>query len=297
MTKSIKEKDRIAKIKEHELSGTKITSDLLKIRLVYEKASRKRKSGLFRRRIVSGKLVHQVFNNFFKENINNLMVDIASNIRLYEFKLSIRACNINLFSKSSKRGIALYLSIDTIRNKHIGNLHCENNEMMVMNRYSNIKNKEETIYTLQEILESFNEPLQLMLNLNIQKSYFNDSLNPRLKQLNNKVINEFIHNFAIAKNKYKDLKKDISTINEHDVDEPNDYRLQILVNKEFCFRFTYETGFGLKNNDIHPFKEYNHMLYFKMIIESIYPNIEIPDEYYTEENVEEIKAIAKMSGY
>lgn len=43
MTKSIKEKTRIAKIKEHKFNNTPITADLLKVRLTFSKISNYKK--------------------------------------------------------------------------------------------------------------------------------------------------------------------------------------------------------------------------------------------------------------
>lgn len=285
MTKSITEKDRLKRIKEHELNGTRLTPDLLKISLIYDSKRAKHRKSRFRPRLVNPSLVRSIYHDFFKEHIAELMLDIAKNIKMYDFKINIQVSSLKYLSRNAKKGVSLYISLSNFKNQHLGNLHCSENSMRILKNFNEVKTEDDVKNIMIEILSSLNNSMKLRLDLNPVRKY------------NVKMINDFINRFNNDNKKYKNLEKEIRKRNEHGEEYADNYDLNIIVDNDYNFCINYVSENGYKGTPVSGLNSYSDITYFKTVVQSIYPNLDIPDEYYVVDNIEEIKAMAKMAGY
>lgn len=285
MTKSITEKHRLNKIKEHELNGTRLTADLLKIRLIYESKYRKRAKSRFRSRLVNPSLVRSVYHDFFKEHIAELMLDIAKKIRMYDFKINIQVSNLKYLSRNSTKGVSLYISLSNLKNQHLGNLYCSENNMRILKKMNEVQTEDDIKSIMTEILNSLNNSIKLSLDLNPRRKY------------NVGMINDFIKRFNNDNEKHKHLEKEIHKNAEYGENYSDNYDLNIIVDNDYNFYINYVSATGYEATAVQSLNCYDDMTYFKTVVQSIYPNLDIPNEYYVIENIEEIKVMAKMAGY
>lgn len=98
MTKSVKEKTRLAKIRQHALDGTPVTPDLLKVKFSYRKLKYHESYNY------NKKAFNNLYNNTgmyknasksLKDNIKPLLIDIANQLKKYDLKLKMSVYNLN----------------------------------------------------------------------------------------------------------------------------------------------------------------------------------------------------------
>lgn len=154
-----------------------------------------------------------------------------------------------------------------------------------------IKNKEEISLIMLNIIKNFTPSVKLSL-----------SLTPSTKcriQLIRKIFNKYVKDVKSNKN----IKKEISA--KDCFVSSNIMHLVIDVNDKISPFFWY-TSHKNKNNKtyfsshkihLNSLEEYNDMTYFKNVINTMCPKLDIPDDYYLLENISEIKRLAKLINY
>lgn len=98
MTKSVKEKTRLAKIRQHDFDGTPVTPDLLKVKFSYRKLkyyesynyNKKAFNSLY-----NNKGMYKSVKKSLQDNINFLLIDIANQLKKYDLKLKMSGYNTN----------------------------------------------------------------------------------------------------------------------------------------------------------------------------------------------------------
>lgn len=98
MTKSVKEKTRLAKIRQHNFDGTPVTPDLLKVKFSYRKLKYHESYNYNKKafkNLYNNTGMYKNASKSLKDNIKPLLIDIANQLKKYDLKLKMSVYNLN----------------------------------------------------------------------------------------------------------------------------------------------------------------------------------------------------------
>lgn len=307
MTKSIKEKTRQQKIREHILNGSPVPAELLKIQISYHNKYLKCFSITFNENFIHPKnktnkrltpdekiIIDSIYNaNWLKANLNNhvkdliinKIVDIANSIKIYDFKVNalIIAHKDDRFSFDYYFGCRLQLFVTDFRNNIIGQLHFELEDddiiEIIEQQKLNFIDFSKSPSTILKILFSDFKTAENFLILNSHykfRNFQNDSLKSEIKKINNIVENMscYIKNLNRASSKIK-----VTNLIEF---QQSYYQAQ-----------TY-TSFLLS---IYIYSECYKLDFFKNLVKNGFLDINIPEEELVLENIDYIQSMFELLKY
>jgi len=111
MTKSIKEKNRLKKIRTLEYQGLPITADLIKIKMTY-RINSLGKEGSGRLCLYTNEFVRAYLSEYFKKRMPFLINDVANSIKKYKFKICFETKIVG-----QTKGNLIYFSMILLDNK------------------------------------------------------------------------------------------------------------------------------------------------------------------------------------
>jgi len=286
MTKSIKEKERLKRIKKHEDDGTQLTPDLLKLKFCYETKDANS--------IIKPYFMHEIFNDFLKENMAKLILDIAKSIKQYEIKVKLNVAtfhNYKSIKESYFKGVRIDIKLLNFKNEYLGKLICTQENIFSWESDLEIKSKDDINFIMLNIIKNITPKTELTLAL---------TPNSKCKiPLIKKTFKQYMKDLKLNKN----IKKDIGLIDS--CISSNIINLIIYINQKTLPFFWYTRHINRNNNiyfsdhkiHLNSLEEYNDMTYFKNVINTMCPKLDIPDDYYLLENISEIKRLAKLINY
>lgn len=308
MTKSIKEKTRQQKIREHVLNGSPVPAELLKIKISYDTKNFNKYSSLFRSSIlVSPKnnnkielttdelaLVQTVYNsNWLKNNLNHSLKeiillkisDIANSLKIYN--LHVNALFFIQKNNSKSRfffSCILILFIQDYRKNIIGYLKF---------------NDPSTNYDLTELIHK--EKLKYIDFINNPKSIIN-SMFEHLKENESFMLFNTSYKFRNIKNCY--LKTEIKKINKTVLDVSKYIK---NINK---FSFSIRINKNIRYSQVHYFSSTERIIWYLNIHSKCYEldiirqfvelgelDIGVPEEDLVIENIDYIRSMIKLLKY
>lgn len=292
MTKSVKEKNRLSAIREHEKNGTPVTYDLLKVKMCYKanpflavKKAKDSKKYLKDRHfkgvlktIYNSKWVENNFSYLFSDIFKSKIIDIANRLKLYEIVI-----NPYLRTNFTYEKISMSLSIYDFDMRYIGSLVIEKDSSDRNFGKINLPQYRHTIITVDKIKPIFNcinEPKN-----NYELIFRNDSYtkNPNIKRTDDllKIINSAEHLYRTYL-KTLNLNFELSYI-----------RYNIKDKISFTIFFMNEG----KSLTVYEANEHTKIDLIKNLIKMELLDIELSEEDLVMENIEQIENLIKLQNY
>lgn len=281
MTKSVKEKNRLHKIKNHKPCSGNVTPDMIKTRYTYKTYSGQKYLSKFK---VNTKTIRNSIDPIIKSIMAPFLINIANKIGVCDFKLSIFFHSFFLDHESSIKNpkfpkVSLTINLfDNLKNSIgmvlIGDEHI--NGVLDDPDFSKCK-KSKRIYKQISIIKQLLIDKQDKVELLFNKTFPNE----------NEQISKATSDFKTHKSKYttgtKILKMPMMTL---------------LINEEIKYYLQSRIRFSDYSKPIIlNIEEYNDIVYIKFLKENGILNIDIDDSKITMENLEEISTLIKMSAY
>lgn len=288
MTKSVKEKERLGKIKECQLNGIPVPAELLKVKIMEIKGKNGKKT--FRNRYKKKKRVNEydfLLNNFksnLKKYINKYIVDIANQIEVYEFEIRamIYLNDPEVLTQIQIPYITLFINH---KNKNFGYLTMEENQELDKYETYNGYNFFPCVFSNElQILDQKSQEYMTIFSCEFQ---FEES--------------SFSKRFSIYKNKrfYHDISKLIITRKKFLSDiqisfkEPKPLKLFFHVSKEISVCWSAND----KRYETCSIKNITEIDILKVFIGLGCIEINIPEEELIMKNIETIKNMILLSNY
>lgn len=281
MTKSVKEKNRLHKIKNHKPCSGNVTPDMIKTRYTYKTYSGQKHLSRFK---VNTKTIKNSIGPIIKSIMTPFLINIANNLGVCDFKVSIFFHSFFLDYESSVKNpkfpkVALTINLFDNLNNSIGIVLIGDeyiNGVLDEPDFSKSKKSKriyKQIYIAKKLLIDKQDKVELLFN----KTFPNE----------NEQISKAISDFRIHKSKYttgtKILKMPMMTL---------------LVNEKIKCYLKLRIGFSNYSKPIIlNIEEYNDIAYIKFLKKNGILNIDIDDSKITMENLEEISTLIKMSAY
>ena len=288
MTKSVKEKERLGKIKECQLNGIPVPAQLLKVKIMEVKGKNGKKT--FRNFCKNKKRINDydfLLNNFklnLKEHINKYIVDIANQMEIYEFEIRTMVY-LNDPEVSTERELPYITLLINSKDINLGYL--------IMAEHQKL-DKYETYDGYNFFPCVFSNELQI-LDPNSQENMAIFSCEFQFEE------NSFSKRFSIYKNKrfYHDISKLIRTKNKFLSDiqmsfaDPKPLKLFFHVSKEISVCWSAND----KRYETDSIKNTTEIDILKVFIALGCIEINIPEEDLIMENIETIKNMIRLSNY
>lgn len=293
MTKSVKEKNRLSAIREHEKNGTPVTYDLLKVKMCYKanpfiavKRAKDSKKYLKERHlkgvlktIYNSKWIKNNFSYIFSDIFKNKIIDIANQLKLYEIVINPYLRTDFIYEK-----ISMSLSVYDFDMRYIGSLAIEKDSPLDSNfgkiKISGYRYTIITIDKIKPIFDCINKPKN-----NYKLIFRNDSYtkNPNIKKTDYllKIINSAEYLYRTYLNTLN-LNFELSHI-----------RYNIKDNISFTIFFMNEG----KSLTVYEANEHTKIDLIKNLIKMELLDIELSEEDLVMENIEQIENLIKLQNY
>lgn len=310
MTKSIKEKTRQQKIREHLLNGSPVPNELLKIKISYDKKNFYKYLSSFRsssfvsinnyKKKLTGEqlsLVETIYNpNWLKRNLNtNLkeiirfkISDIANNLKIYELKFQVQFLVEKINNFELDFNCILKILIKDTKNNFIGFLIFED---LPCNNYNNYNIRDIIKIQSSRNVEFIKNPspiLNIMFE-NLKKSNFSMQFNRHYKFRN--VKNQEL------KNEIKKIHKTVWDVSKY-IKNINKFSFNITINK------------NIRYSQVHYFSSAERTIWYLYIYSKCYEldiirhfvelgelDIGVPEEHLVIENIDYIRTMIKLLKY
>lgn len=301
MTKSIKEKTRLAKIKEHKANNIPITSDLLKVKLTFSQISNYKKfyNQNIQKTLLKKNWARDRLCDVLKKGLSNKLLHIAQHLDIYDLAVRLvlsvdEKYTISVSNNESQ--LYLILVLEDSKRKVLGTINInQNNKNTIISKV--LFNSKTSIPTniFDPIVKSFdNEEFMYSYNLLIHNSnaeYYSS-------KYKHTELTKIIENVKYLKNIYLPFLG---------VDTKLAFKYSIKDNIE-CSVYSSDSILQLirknkKNQETRKpfiFKDmrfYDKIAFIKTLIELKIINIDIPDELFNIENLEEIENSIRINFY
>lgn len=274
MTKSVKEKDRLAKIRECKLNGIPVPSNLIKIKIFHRKHTKRAWKNVFNKErlnfLYNNSHIHTLARSYVEKHIHNFLANIANQLDIYTFKVLIVVTRVE---RTKELFIKLWLLNE--RKKDLGNLFLSTESLPEFS-YSetlspyicNYDGEENEKITIDD------ELCQLMIMEYNFKKYFS--------RFKNDKFHAIISNFMQMQNKFLlDTKTESELITT------------FIVEKQIGSVWKDET----KQYYIQNIEEANEIDIIKMLIHFRCINLDIDEKDLKLENIEDIKDYIRLNNY
>lgn len=290
MTKSVKEKSRLASIRKHQVNGTQVTCDLLKVKICFKQQnfyrlrSKRNRTSVPPKHILKTLLnqnwLRDNFDTYLSDHLEKKLIDIANNLEIYELTLypffdfnhnyQVTNLFLLLMDKNKKKIGYLMLSIKDSENFIT--------DADVSSRNSLIEN----IPSLTNGIKNANDNYRLWLNDAQADKYA--YLHPD---------NKFCQNISKINWYYSDYLKSLGI-------EDKKVNLSYFIARNIVFEVSYlELGSTFQNHKLSVNNLDNHQKIdvLKNVIKLKIVDIDIPDESLVHSNIEEIENMIKIQKY
>jgi len=299
MTKSIKEKTRITKIKENKANNTPITADLLKIKLTFSKISNYKKfyNQNIQKTLLKKNWARDRLCDVLKKDLSSKLLHIAQHLDIYELTVRLVLSVDEKYTISNNESeLYLILVLEDSKRKVLGTINInQNNKNTIISKV--LFNSKTSIPTniFDPIVKSFdNEEFMYSYNLLIHNSnaeYYSS-------KYKHTELTNIIDNVKYLKNIYLPfLGIDTKLAFKYSIKENIECS---VYGSDSILQLTRKNKKNQERRKPFIFKDmrfYDKIAFIKTLIELKIINIEIPDEFFNIENIEEIENSIRIKFY
>lgn len=283
MTKSVKEKERLAKIRECQFNDIPIPAELLKVKILEIKLSRN-----FCKR---NKTVHNYdffvkkFKLNFKQYVNKYIVYIANQMQIYEFKIRIMPYFYDAKIPTQDNLPCITLFIKDFKNRYFGYLIMS--EHIKLNKYDTYDGYNFFPCVFSNELKTLDQKSQEDMSMLYCKIQFEESFFARkISVYKNRKFYDDISKLMITKNKFlQDIGMPFS--------ESKPLKLFFHISKEINISWIANN----KRYETYSIKNITEIDILKVFIGLGCIEINIPEEELIMKNIETIKNMIRLSNY
>jgi len=280
VTKSIKEKERQLKIKTLSSLEQNIPSELIKIRMSYNrfysldnKIPKPNYAERLLRKQTNHKLVRDFFGIDFNDQISKLMVDIANSMKVYEFKINV-STSLNYEFNSITFGLTLI----NRKNHVIGFIYINGGRNSKTYHYKEKYNKIHIRHYIQKF------KLELVDIFHVDVGQFT----PRKASVSAKILNA-----NTQKTLENICKRSSKIINKILKDEK--IGLNFMFSTDAKWQAYSRESFHMGEYNL--ISDFNEIVFLKAIINDNLIKTSIPIEYFNMNNIDEILEMMALENY
>lgn len=289
MTKSIKEKTRLAEIKKHQLNETSITYDLLKVKLSFKLS--------YPKKYLDEELPDKIFRTFYNENwlreqfqeilkkdIKLMLINIARTLEIYEFKVYFTINVITYPEHTAKVDVVLRDKFNNRFGKILLNTNLLSNSL-----FSYPLTNTTPIEVCKQIKIDME---QLSTNVPYSMTFFDNAIEKRLKMYKNKNFHETIIKNSSFQSSYL---RELGFKPLRGFKNLNIFLSSFIIDNKIN-HLTINHRAGHTKSYMHTYKK--DMTKFDIIkMLFCFRHIDIPPEDMKFENLDAIEGLIKMRNY